>query len=343
MTNGAQAPELLIVVDTEEEFDWTQPFDRRNTQTSTVPAQERAHRLYDRLGIKPTYVVDYPVATDPRAVEFLQNLKQAGRAEIGAHLHSWVTPPHHEVVNAHTSYQCNLAPALKQAKIERLTFALEKAFGERPTVFKSGRYGIGPRTPPMLARLGYKVDCSILPFHDLRADGGPDFRQAQDQPHWIAGVPDLLEVPVTSGFFGRAPTFAERIPGLFTSRAASALRIPGLLGRTGVATRSRLTPEGVPAAEQCALLEALVQRGRRTFSLYYHSPSLTPGHTPYVRTEADLELFLERLEVVLTFFRDRLGGRFTTFDGVYARMSAERVGAPAAVASSPKFVPAAAS
>ena len=330
-------PELVIVVDTEEEFDWTKPFDRANTSTRSIPAQERAHAVYDRLGIVPTYVVDYPVATNPEAIAFLKGLKQAGRAEIGAHLHSWVTPPHDEQVNARNSYQCNLSPALKHAKIEALTDAIARAFGERPTVFKAGRHGLGPRTPAMLASLGYNVDCSLLPYHDLRSDGGPDFRTARDQPFWIEGAAGLLEVPVTTGFFGAAAGLGRRLPGLWDNKLSNRLRLPGLMSRSGLVTRSRLTPEGVPAAEQCRLLEALVRGGKRTFNLAYHSPSLAPGNTPYVEDEAELAGFIANLEEVLTYFRDALGGRFTTMTAIHARMSAERLALPSAPAANPQL------
>ena len=109
-------------------------------------------------------------------------------------------------------------------------------------------------------------------------------------------------------------------------------------------TRSRLTPEGVPAAEQCRLLDALVRRGRQTFTLVYHSPSLAPGNTPYVRSEAELDRFLATIEQVLLHFRDHLGGRFTSMSDLYERMAAERGGAcsPAAARQPqpPQFVPA---
>ena len=72
-------PELLIVVDTEEEFDWSRPFSRASISTGTIPAQARAHALYDRFGIVPTYVVDHPVATDPAAVRFLAALREPAR------------------------------------------------------------------------------------------------------------------------------------------------------------------------------------------------------------------------------------------------------------------------
>jgi len=309
-------PELLIVVDTEEEFDWGAPFSREAPATRSIPAQARAHEIYDRFGIVPTYVVDYPVATDPDAIAFLRGLKQTGRAEIGAHLHPWVTPPYLEEVSARNSYHCNLPPELERAKIAALTDAIAAAFGERPTIFKAGRYGFGPRTGRFLARQGYRIDCSKVPHTDLGGDGGPDFRGTPPDPHWLPE--GLLEVPLTVGFLGAAAAAGPRLGPLFDSPRAARLRLPGLLARSGLVARSRLTPEGVGAAEQCRLIDALARRGQRVFTLAYHSPSLAPGHTPYVRSEADLAAFLAAIETVLAFFRDRIGGRFTTLSEVYA-------------------------
>ena len=308
-------PELLIVVDTEEEFDWGLPFSRESHATTSIPCQARAHEIYDRLGVVPTYVVDHPVTTDPLAVAFLARLRDAGKAKIGAHLHPWVNPPHEEEVSALSSYHCNLPTALERAKIEALTDAIQASFGERPTAFKAGRYGLGANTASILADLGYRVDCSIVPHTDFSGDGGPDFRGRPDRPHWLAD--GLLEVPLTVGFLGAMPGLGARADWLFDSPRAGRLRLPGALARSGIVTRSRLTPEGTPADEQCRLIEAMVRRGHRTFSLTYHSPSLAPGQTPYVRDEAELAAFLARIEQVLTFFRDRIGGRFTTLDGVY--------------------------
>lgn len=317
-------PELLIVVDTEEEFDWSRPFSRESVATRSIPAQARAHEIYNRFGIVPTYVIDYPVATDANAVHFLRGLREAGRAEIGAHLHPWVTPPHLEQVNALNSYHCNLPPALERAKLEALTDAIEMSFGARPTIFKAGRYGFGPNTQRALVDLGYEVDCSFVPHTDFSADGGPDFRGRPDAPHWLDEGAGLLEVPLTVGYFGAMTSLADKADWLFDSPGAGTLRLPGLLSRAGLVTRSRLTPEGTPAAEQCRLIAAMAARGHRLFSLTYHSPSLEPGHTPYVKSEADLTRFLASIETVLAFFRDEMGGRFTTFSRVRAAFAERR-------------------
>lgn len=318
-------PQLVVVVDTEEEFDWTRPFSREATATRSIPAQAAAHAIYDRLGVVPTYVIDYPVATDPEAVRFLRGLREDGRAEIGAHLHPWVTPPHVEEVNRRNSYHCNLPADLERAKIEAITQAIAESFGERPTVFKAGRHGFGANTARVLAELGYKVDCSRLPHTDLRGDEGPDFRDTPSEPYWLDRPGGLLEVPLTIGYIGRLAPLGPRLDWLFDNGAAARLHIPGILARTDLVARSRLTPEGVPVAEQCRLIEAMARRGQRVFSLVYHSPSLAPGNTPYVRDEAELAAFLNGLEVVLRFFRDRIGGCFTTLSSLHEAHVARRL------------------
>jgi hypothetical protein len=64
----------------------------------------------------------------------------------------------------------------------------------------------------------------------------------------------------------------------------------------------------VTAREQGKLLRSFVAQGHRTFTLHYHSPSLVSGNTPYVRSDADLKLFLQRIEKICRIFFDELGG-----------------------------------
>jgi hypothetical protein len=52
----------------------------------------------------------------------------------------------------------------------------------------------------------------------------------------------------------------------------------------------------------------LVSAGHRCLTLTFHSPSLEPGHTPYVRTQGDLNRFLADIEQFCEFVLTRLGG-----------------------------------
>jgi hypothetical protein len=50
----------------------------------------------------------------------------------------------------------------------------------------------------------------------------------------------------------------------------------------------------------------------RVFSFAFHSPSVEPGHTPYVTSQKDLDNFLRRCEQFFDFFFGKLGGCPTT-------------------------------
>ena len=77
-------PLLLVVIDTEEEFDWTRPHARENTSVTAIAAQGQAQEIFANHGITPTYVIDYPVASSPAAVEVLRVFADPGRCRIGA-------------------------------------------------------------------------------------------------------------------------------------------------------------------------------------------------------------------------------------------------------------------
>jgi hypothetical protein len=80
----------------------------------------------------------------------------------------------------------------------------------------------------------------------------------------------------------------------------------------GAVNKIMLSPEGNTFAEMRALTRALVARGCRTFTLSFHSPSVEPGHTPYVRSETELRTFLADLERFCEFFFAEIGGQTST-------------------------------
>jgi peptidoglycan/xylan/chitin deacetylase (PgdA/CDA1 family) len=305
-------PLFQIVVDTEEEFDWGAPFDRGSVAVSAITAQHHAQEIFARFGLVPTYVIDYPVATNATAIATLRAFHDAGGCLIGTHLHPWVNPPHDEPVNARNSYPGNLDAGLERRKIEVLTAAIASAFGSRPVIYKAGRYGVGPATAQILHDLGYQIDLSVVPHTDFGADHGPNFHGCPDRPYWFGPDYRMLEIPLSRGFSGVAAPFGPRVYERLTNGAASALRAGAILSRARLLERATLTPEGADTAAHKRLARALLRQGHRVFTLTYHSPSLAPGHTPYVRTAADLEQFLRTIEATLRFFMIELGALPTT-------------------------------
>jgi hypothetical protein len=303
-------PVLMVLIDTEEEFDWSRPFSRDATATATIKAQHRAHEVFARYHIKPIYVIDYPVATRADGYGPLLELYQDGLCEIGAHLHPWVNPPFEEEVCVRNSYPGNLAPLLERAKLARLSEAIEARFGSRPVVYKAGRYGVGNATTATLEALGFEIDTSVLPATDLSRQLGPDFSACPSTPYWFGS--GLLEIPMTVGFTGALAASGAALYPRIASPAGLTCHLPGVLARLGLLERITLTPEGITHAEHRRLTRALLVRGQRVFSFTYHSPSLAPGHTPYVRSQADLAGFLDKFERYFDFFMGEVGGRPAT-------------------------------
>jgi hypothetical protein len=63
------------------------------------------------------------------------------------------------------------------------------------------------------------------------------------------------------------------------------------LARSGMLERIALTPEGIPAEKAIEAIDLAIDDGLPVLTFSFHSPSLAVGHTPYVRTEQQLELF----------------------------------------------------
>ena len=313
----------MVIVDTEEEFDWSEPLSRGNTDTNAIPAQSVAHEVFAEYDVVPTYVVDYPVATNDSSIRFLTDLLNSGACEIGAHLHPWVNPPHDEEVSPFNSYPGNLPAELEREKLKALSDEIERNFGIRPRIYKAGRYGVGPNSAGILEDCGYDIDLSVVPYTSFAADGGPDYRSFGASPYWFGAKRKLLEVPLTCGFAGVLSTSGPRVYPCLANEWGMRFHLPGIAARLGLLERIRLTPEGADHAAHRRLIESMLTAGHRVFTMAYHSPSLQPGHTPYVRDKADLKVFLATLRKTLDYFINEVGGKATTPQALFRSLDAK--------------------
>lgn len=298
-------PRLVVIVDTEEEFNWGAPFSRARTSVRAMRYIGRAHTVFEKYRIRPTYVIDYPVVAQPEGAAALQDLFRSGACAIGAHLHPWVNPPYTEELNPANSFMCNLRSDLQAVKLRILTDTIADRFEWRPRVFKAGRYGLGAASVDLLVDLDFQVDVSVCPRMDFTAEGGPSFDTFDSQPFFL--TPTLLECPCTVdyvGWMGKNGRIAHRLAG--------ETKLVGALARLGAVNRVMLSPEGNTLGEMRELARALYRRGLRVFTLSYHSPSLEPGHTPYVQSAADLDRFLSSLDGFCDFFMSELRGCAST-------------------------------
>ncbi len=317
---------LIVSIDVEED-DWGDYQRREGCNLTNVGHLPKLQELFDRYEIKPTYLIDYPVAKDDMSIEFFNILIKNGRAEIGSHLHPWNTPPFEEEANKYNSIMTNLPFELKRSKIFALTEIIKKNLSIRPTSFRGGRFCFDHRTLLILSELDYLVDCSVTPFIDWSEDyGGIDFRDYPYYPYKMAigrvinshhedGV--LFEVPVTIGFNRTPFNLYNSIYNFLGKKGLRMLHLRGIAHRLGLLRKIWLSPELSEFTEMQELSKTFIKMGIPVLNMAFHSTSLVPGLSPFVKTIKDLQEFYKRLELFFIWLCNNYNVKSVTLSEYY--------------------------
>lgn len=296
--SGEFGQRVLLTVDVEEEFDWSAAFSRDRHRLDHIAELTRFQSFCEEIGAHPVYMVDWPVVQDPRAVEIIGGALKRGRADLGMQLHSWVNPPFEEELSEANSFAGNLPAELEAAKFAALRTAVEDAFGTAPLIYRAGRYGLGQNTADILTSAGITLDSSVRALFDYSPENGPDFTHHPVAPYWANAERTLLELPLTSVYWGVLRELGRQI-----HRAQR--HVPNFLGglsRTGLLERIALTPEGVTTEEALRGIDIALDSGLPLLVLSFHSPSLAPGNTPYARTPDEVARIYDWLRAVFAYF-----------------------------------------
>ncbi|MFN3244563.1 MAG: glycosyltransferase [Planctomycetota bacterium] len=301
---------LLLTLDVERDYDpsWGTP-----TTLTFRSIHEAIPQLLAPLcaetGMRPTYFVSPEALCDRDAVAVLRGQRDC---ELAAHLHADYMPgvlPRRQWTDPATEIrwmQKDLSPEHERRLLGELTDLFSQQFGQRPTAFRAGRFGIGRRTGRALYELGYRVDSSITPgvvWTDPAGRSEPDFRHLSHRPYRVHASGDvfatandlqdgapLLEVPVTivpaslCGGAGDSPTWLRPV----SSTRAQLLAI--------LEAAARDEDRGLPWQSLCMM---------------FHSMELVAGATPYTATDGDVQRFVDDLRAVAERARE-LGFGFAT-------------------------------
>jgi hypothetical protein len=325
-------PAFLVTIDTEED-NWFPS--REGITAENIRGVERLQGIFDRYGVRPTYLTTWEIATRPWAIDLLTGIERDGRAEVGAHLHPWNTPPHEEPFSDRTTGWKNLDPGLQRRKLATLTERLAAARGGmRPTSFRAGRWSIGREGLRALIAEGYETDSSVLPYtYWFDVKDSPAFMRAPERPWFQDGEHDpeaplpagpLVQVPATVGFTRGSWRAWGPVDHLLNAKGFRLVHVIGLLARLNLIEKLALSPEINGLREMRRLTDVALARGLPVLNLFFHSGSLVPGKSPYVRAPSELEAFLGSIERYL----DWLGTR-TAFEPLTLTEAGRRVRAAA--------------
>jgi len=295
-------PTVCISIDVESDMpNWRV---ERETRLQNIKGIPRLQELFDDLGVRPTYLLTYPVADDPASVDLFGHILQSGRCEIGMHCHPWTTPPVAESEKLKAEYLSNMDLQEVRSKLRTVTHKIVESFGIHPVSYRAGRFGLAPEHLWILEDLGYQVDSSVTPLVSWTDQDGPDYRDAPCcpyHPHYQnlnkEGNSRILEIPVTISLTRLVPSWIRwlylRIPRW--------TKIRGLMSRDGLNVIDMVWAYGAEftSAEMLTAADVAQRAGAPIINFFMHSNEVWPGTSPYCKTKADLDAYHERLRCVL--------------------------------------------
>ncbi len=274
----------------------------------------RLQNLLDRFSIRPSFLITYPVASSNWAIDIFSDILSRNKCEIGAHLHPWNTPPLTEVINERNSMLKNLPYELQTAKLKVLTDKIESSFGIKPQSFRAGRWGLGPDTVEALIECGYVVDSSVTPTVSWAECGdGPEYPEVKIAPYWMSvdgsgwgkdNNSSILEVPATIGFNRWPFDYWQKLYLQLQKGWLKSFKSAGIMHHTRLLRKIWLSPEISSANDMITLSKIMIGNGVQFLNLSFHSTTLLPGRTPFVKNNADLEDFYSRLEKLLDYWKN---------------------------------------
>jgi hypothetical protein len=298
---------LFITIDTEEDL-WDK-YQTKDNPVSNIDLIPILQEIFDEFSAIPTYLINYPVANDEHSKKILGKILDAGKCEIGTHCHPWNTPPFDEILDKKNSMICNLKDDLLFRKMSKLHNKITSFLGQAPICFRAGRWGFSSSCAKIIDNLGYKIDTSISPFIDWSSHLGPNFSEAPfteyrfSTDNILTKDPKgtLLEVPPTIGFLQNDFLLCQRIRSLFLKSPFSRFHILGILERIGMLNRRWLSPELISFSDMIKLSKIFIKSGATYLNLSFHSTTLLPGCTPFVRDKDDLSDFLLKIRKFLEY------------------------------------------
>jgi len=320
---------VLVSIDTEED-DWAK-YELRGSPVENIELLPEFQSLWDRYGARPTYFVNYPPLESDRAASVLAELSRDTSCEMALHCHPWNTPPQEETEGRPETMMYRLSREENRQKLDTLARLYRERLQADPVSFRAGRWGFGPSVAGALMDLGVRVDSSVSPFVDWTSFGGPDFSGAPQRPYRFH--PDrplspaldgpMVEVPTSVGYLRGNQALAASVRAWLEKSAVRHLKVVGVLDVTGMLARRWLSPEISTDREMIQLARALVSSGARILDLTFHSSSLLPGATPFVRSQREKEEFVARIEAFLEFCADE-GFQFATVGQVGMELAGDR-------------------
>lgn len=311
---------LFISIDTEEDL-WG-GYTVKNPPLENIKNIHLLQEIFDKYAAIPTYLINYPVATDCYSIELLKALLRENRCDIGAHCHPWNNPPFaDEEDSEYSSFMCNLPYEIILKKLTELHSAIVENLNFTPIVFRAGRWGVGEKVIKVIQKLGYKIDTSVTPYISWEDCNGPKMYRKTNTPYGLSGMVEMcneigkcsscfkkgscvVEIPPTMGFLQKNSRFCHTVSTMvLRNKIFRTFHVSGILDRLGLVNFRVLSPETSTLDAMVNISKAMMNKGHLFLNMSFHSTSLLPGMSPFVRNNSELKSFLVKIDKYLQIMK----------------------------------------
>lgn len=282
---------FLVTIDTEADDQWSE-VGRRTLSIDNIEELPKLQNLFERHSIVPTYLVSYPVAKDDRASGFMREFVKKKSCEIGAHLHSWDTPPYRELDVKNAVPNTELPDSLFREKILRLRDLLESRFQKQVTSYRAGRWGIAKSHFLILERAGFLVDTSLRFDYTNQNRRFQLHRHNMRAPFYPVDGCQILEVAPTILIDTRLPLL-NKISFFYQYKIFSLL-----VKKLGFNKFKWLRPHYSSFEE---LKTITLKTESKYLNMMFHSSEIIPDGSPYYSGWDEIKVFYAGLEKFFSF------------------------------------------
>ena len=300
---------FMISIDTEEN-QWD-AFNDKATVKNIECITEKFQTLCEQYGIKTTYLVNNPVIEAHSSQKIIKKLADSGNCEIGMHLHPWRLSPH--IPNyqfPRDSHITNYSSDIIGEKIKKLFHEIQNLTQKPCRTFRAGRWSMSMDAMEHLFKLGVNIDTSITPYISWEKGGGNNYLQSSLHSYKFLS-PNFLEpnengnayeVPPSVGWT-RGDLDTMYLIEKFINKIPLLSRAKGILYHLNLVKKVWVSPEQVNLKDMIMLCQNLMRQRQLYIHAMFHSTSLLPGASPFIRNEKELALFYAKIEKLFQYIQ----------------------------------------
>lgn len=303
---------FLISIDTEGDNLWAWRLGDSIT-TENAKFLPRFQLLCEYYGFKPTYLINYEMASDDFFADYFKRKAFEGKCEIAMHLHAWNNPPFYELpvrtdAVPGAPYLIEYPQDIMRKKIEAVTVLIKDRFDICPVTHRAGRWAMNDMYFSLLNEFGYKTDCSYTPGFDWTSalgqspeSAGSDYRNLPYFPFKVNST-NITEIPVTvienhRLHFSHDAGIRKTVRKYMEARK----------GYGPLWFRPRNYKDNIK--DLLWMSDVVSKNGKNDYLMFMlHSSELMPGGSPTFKTEEDIERLYKNLNIIFEHIAEKYIG-----------------------------------